>query len=777
MSDTNNSELSLEGVEKLPLKTFAHEAYLNYSMSVIRDRALPSVTDGMKPVQRRIIYAMAKLGITAQAKHVKSARTVGEVLGKYHPHGDTACYEAMVLMAQPFSYRYPLIDGQGNWGDLEDPKSFAAMRYTEARLSPQAQLLLEDLNQGCVDWMPNFDGTVDEPKALPARVPTILLNGTMGIAVGMATDIPPHNLNELVKATTHLIDHPNASVKDLMKYVAGPDYPCSAEIITPKEELLRLYETGRGSIRMRATYEETKEGICITSLPFQVGVGQIEKEIADLMTKKKLPWVSDLINASDHSNPCRLIIVPRSNRVNTEELMGHLFATTDLECTYRVNLNILGIDGKPQVKNLVTILKEWIEYRVITVTKRFNHRLEAINKRLHLLEGLLKVFLNIDEVIRIIREEDEPKEILMKTFGLTEAQVDYILDTKLRQLARLEEEKLNAEVDKLSEEKEGLEELLNHPEKLNGFIKKELAQDAKKYGDKRRCTVVERGEAKEIDLNSTIPSQAMTIILSKKGWVRAATGVNINIASLSYKSGDSFLASAVGKTNQYVVFFSNLGRAFSIMIRDLPSARGQGEPISTKFTLQPGENIVYMITGEPTDHFLLSTSNCYGFICSFADMISRNKAGKSVVNMDDNAVLHAPVLVPSPEETILAFVSLKNKILFYAASELKVLPRGKGLKLMKISAKDLESGQDGLRCAAALTGGLGFMIHGPRFRLDIALSDIMERVGSRDRVGESLPSRLGTVSYISVIMPKEPEPAVEAPAAKVAEPEDDSEEE
>lgn len=757
MSDTINSELSLEGVETLPLKTFAHEAYLNYSMSVIRDRALPSVTDGMKPVQRRIIYAMAKLGINAQAKHVKSARTVGEVLGKYHPHGDTACYEAMVLMAQPFSYRYPLIDGQGNWGDLEDPKSFAAMRYTEARLSPQAQLLLEDLNQGCVDWMPNFDGTVDEPKALPARVPTILLNGTMGIAVGMATDIPPHNLNELVKATSYLIDHPNASVKDLMKFVAGPDYPCAAEIITPKEELLRLYETGRGSIRMRATYEETKEGICITALPFQVGVGQIEKEIADLMTKKKLPWVSDLVNASDHTNPCRLIIVPRSNRVNTEELMGHLFATTDLECTYRVNLNILGIDGKPQVKNLATILKEWIEYRVITVTKRFNHRLEAINKRLHLLDGLLKVFLNIEEVIRIIREEDEPKEVLMKTYGLSEAQVDYILDTKLRQLARLEEEKLNAEVDKLTDEKHDLEELLNHPEKLNGFIKKELAQDAKKYGDKRRSSVVERAEAKEIDLNAAIPSQSMTVVLSQKGWVRAATGVNINVASLSYKSGDSFLSSVVGRTNQYVVFFSNLGRAFSILIKDLPSARGQGEPISTKFSLQPGESIIHMICGEPSDYFLLASTNCYGFICSFNDMISRNKAGKSVMNLDPGAVMLAPILVPSATDTILAFVSNCNRILFYKASELKTLPRGKGLKLMKISAKALEDNEDGLRCVGALTKNIGFMIHGPKFRLDIVLPDIMERVGSRDRAGETLPQKLGKVNYISEIMPKEPE--------------------
>ena len=495
MSELKASELSLEGIERMSLKNFAQDAYLNYSMSVIRDRALPSVTDGMKPVQRRIIYAMAKLGINYKAKHVKSARTVGEVLGKYHPHGDSACYEAMVLMAQPFTYRYPMIDGQGNWGDVEDPKSFAAMRYTEARLSQNAELLLEDLNLGCVDWVPNFDGTVDEPKALPARVPNILLNGTMGIAVGMATDIPPHNLNEL----------------------------------TPAAELRKIYETGKGTVRVRAVYEESKEGIVITALPYQVGVGQVEKEIADLMVKKKLPWVADLVNASDHEHPCRLIIVPRSNRVDTEALMSHLFATTDLECTYRVNLNILGLDGKPQVKDLATILREWLTFRTETVKKRFTHRLTAVNKRLHLLEGLMSVFLNLDDVIEIIRNDDDPKATLMQRYKLSETQVEYILDTKLRQLARLEEEKIQAEIDKLLAEKQELQTLLDHPEKLKDFLKQELQADAKKYGDKRRCHVVERAEAKEIDTTVSTPSQTMTVVLSRMGWVRAATGTNINL--------------------------------------------------------------------------------------------------------------------------------------------------------------------------------------------------------------------------------------------------------
>ena len=618
MSELKASELSLEGIERMSLKNFAQDAYLNYSMSVIRDRALPSVTDGMKPVQRRIIYAMAKLGINYKAKHVKSARTVGEVLGKYHPHGDSACYEAMVLMAQPFTYRYPMIDGQGNWGDVEDPKSFAAMRYTEARLSQNAELLLEDLNLGCVDWVPNFDGTVDEPKALPARVPNILLNGTMGIAVGMATDIPPHNLNELLKASIYLLDHPEATVAQLMKYVQGPDYPSGADIITPAAELRKIYETGKGTVRVRAVYEESKEGIVITALPYQVGVGQVEKEIADLMVKKKLPWVADLVNASDHEHPCRLIIVPRSNRVDTEALMSHLFATTDLECTYRVNLNILGLDGKPQVKDLATILREWLTFRTETVKKRFTHRLTAVNKRLHLLEGLMSVFLNLDDVIEIIRNDDDPKATLMQRYKLSETQVEYILDTKLRQLARLEEEKIQAEIDKLLAEKQELQTLLEHPEKLKDFLKQELQADAKKYGDKRRCHVVERAEAKEMDTTVSTPSQTMTVVLSRMGWVRAATGTNIDPYALSYRSGDSYLSHAIGKSNQYAVFISNLGRSFSVLIKDLPSARGQGEPISTKIALQNNESIIGVISGEPQDYYLMANDRCFGFICALS---------------------------------------------------------------------------------------------------------------------------------------------------------------
>ena len=752
MTDKTNSELSLEGVERMPLKSFAQDAYLNYSMSVIRDRALPSVTDGMKPVQRRIIYAMAKLGINYKAKHVKSARTVGEVLGKYHPHGDSACYEAMVLMAQPFTYRYPLIDGQGNWGDIEEPKSFAAMRYTEARLSANAELLLEDLNLGCVDWMPNFDGTVDEPKALPARVPNILLNGTMGIAVGMATDIPPHNLTELLKASIYLLDHPEASVAQLMKYVQGPDYPSGADIITPKAELIKIYQTGKGTMRLRAVYETSKEGIVVTALPYQVGVGQVTREIADLMAKKKLPWVNDLINASDQNHPCRLIIVPRSNRVNVDELMSHLFATTSLECTYRVNLNILGLDGKPQVKDLATILKEWLTFRSETVKKRFTHRLEAVNKRLHLLDGLMTVFLNLDEVIEIIRHDDEPKATLMAKFKLTETQVEYILDTKLRQLARLEEEKIQAEINKLHAERDELTGLLEHPEKFKDFLKAELQADAKKYGDKRRCHVVERAEAKEIDLNSAIPSQIMTVVLSKMGWVRAATGTNVDPLSLSYKSGDSYLAHAVGKSTQAAVFISNLGRCFGLPIKDLPSARGQGEPISTKISLQPNEFITTVISGDNDDYFLLASDHCYGFLCRLGDMATRMKGGKTMVTLEPNATMLRPLPVKDPEKSIVVIVSKQGRLLVYRCSELSVLPRGgKGLKLMKIQGSKLTQGIDGVADMVCINEGDSVVLHSGKRKLNLSGDALQERIGPRERGGEALPSVMQRLDYIDVI--------------------------
>lgn len=750
MSKTEQ-ELSLEGIEQIALDSFAENAYLNYSMNVIRDRALPSVTDGMKPVQRRIVYAMAKLGIGPKVKHVKSARTVGEVLGKYHPHGDTACYEAMVLMAQPFSYRYPLIDGQGNWGDVEEPKSFAAMRYTESRLSPFSEVLLEDLNSGCVDFMPNFDGTVEEPKALPARLPNILLNGTTGIAVGMATDIPPHNLNETAQAAIYLLDHPDASIKDLMQFIQGPDYPCGADIITPVPEIERIYETGRGIIRQRAVYEIEKEGIVIKALPYQVSVGQVEKQIADLMGKKKLPFVSDLINACDHNDPCRLIIVPRSNRVDTERLMSHLFAVTDLENTYRVNLNILGLDGKPQVKNLKTVLEEWLTFRISTVRRRFAKRLEEVLRRLHLMEGLMLVFLNLDEVIRIIRQNEQPKQELMQRFNLDEEQADYILETKLRQLARLEEMKIKGEIDKLQKEQRKLEGLLNSETKLKNFIKKEIADDAKRYGDERRCQVVERPEAVAMEEDDLTPSTPMTVILSKMGWVRAASGFEVDAESLTYRSGDAFLSKAQGRSNQSAVFLTTLGRAYTVDIKDLPSARSQGEPLSTRASLSAGEKPLHVLTGAPGDKFLLCNDKDYGFICSYEDLVTRNKSGRAVMALDDKASLLPPVKINNLDEDLAVMVSRQGKILIYPLNEIPVLSRGKGNKLMSISGAKLEVGIDGLAAAAVVPPSCKVVLHCGRRILNITPKQLQERLSTRTKSGTTLPVGFQRVDGIEIV--------------------------
>ncbi len=757
-NDTEHKrQLSLEGIEQIPLQNFAEDAYLNYSMNVIRDRALPSVTDGMKPVQRRIVYAMAKLGIGPKAKHVKSARTVGEVLGKYHPHGDSACYEAMVLMAQPFSSRYPTVDGQGNWGDVEDPKSFAAMRYTEARLSPYAEVLLADLNTGCVDYMPNFDGTVEEPKALPSRLPNILLNGTTGIAVGMSTDIPPHNLKEVSQAVIYLLDHENASSEDLMQFIQGPDYPCGAEIITPHAEILRMYKTGTGTIRQRAVYEVQKEGIVIKALPFQVSVGQVEREIADLMAKKKLPFVQDLINASDHKDPCRLIIVPRSNRVDVKMLMSHLFASTDLESTYRVNLNILGLDGKPQVKSLDTVLKEWLSFRIETVTKRLNHRLEDVNRRLHLLDGLMIAFLNLDEVIRIIRESKDPKSELQEKFKLTTAQVEYILETKLRQLARLEEMKLKGEMDKLNAEKQKLEGLLNSKARLKTFIKKEIEADTKLYGDDRRCAIVERDAAMAISDEDLTPSLPMTVVLSKMGWVRAANGSDIDPTTLVYKGGDSYKASAVGRSNQVVIFISDLGRSYTVEIKDLPSARSQGEPLSTRANLSAGESAEYVLTGSSGEYFLLATDKAYGFICAYDDLVTKNRSGKALVSLDGEAKILAPIKFNDLDNSLIAVVSKQGKLLIYPTKELPILAKGKGNKLINISSARLEVGIDGIAAIAVVPKNGRMILHCGKRVLNLSATQIEEKITSRARSGETLPTGFQKVDYIEVEQAQEKE--------------------
>ena len=755
MSDQNQDKnLSLDGVELLPLSSFAESAYLNYSMSVITDRALPSVCDGMKPVQRRIVYAMHKLGITPKSKHVKSARTVGEVIGKYHPHGDAACYEAMVLMAQPFSYRYPLVDGQGNWGDVEDPKSFAAFRYTEARLAPYSDAILQDINTGCVDWVPNFDGTVDEPKYLPARLPNILLNGTTGIAVGMATDIPPHNLTEVAKAAVYLLDHPDCSVKDLMEFVPAPDYPSGCEISNSRHELEKIYETGKGTVRVRAVYEVEKDEIIITALPYQVGGGAIEKQIADLMNKKKLPLVSDIKNVSDFNNPCRLIITPRSKRVDINALMEHLFAVTDLEKTYRVNLNILGLDGKPAVKNLKTILKEWLEFRVESVRRRLDNRLQAVNKRLHLLDGLLIAFLNLDEVIEIIRKEDEPKKKLMERFSLTEVQAEYILETKLRQLARLEEMKIKAEQEKLAEEKQKLETLLGSETKLHTFIKKEIQSDTKLYGDERRCRLVENVAAQAMSEDDFIPSTPVTVILSKMGWVRAASGSDVDALSMSYRSGDKFLSKASGKTNDQATFITNLGRVYCVDVKDLPSARGQGEPLSAKANLQAGEKAVHVVIPKKEASYLIASDKGYGFITSGENLQTRNKAGKALISIDDDATMLNPIEITDKENDLIAVASQSGRLLIYKISELPSLNSGKGNKLIGISGAKLAIGSDGIASIAILKPEAALIIHcGKRF-LNLSATEIADRISSRSKSGDLLPRGFQKIDYLEVVLPK-----------------------
>ncbi len=648
------SDLTHDGVERLPLHTFTENAYLNYSMYVIMDRALPYIGDGLKPVQRRIIYAMSELGLNNSAKFKKSARTVGDVLGKYHPHGDSACYEAMVLMAQPFSYRYPLVDGQGNWGAPDDPKSFAAMRYTESRLSKYAEVLLAELGQGTVDWIPNFDGTLQEPKMLPARLPNILLNGTTGIAVGMATDIPPHNVREVAAAAVALLDKPGASLDDLLEFVQGPDFPTEAEIITPRDEIRKIYQSGRGSVRMRAVWKKEDGSAVITALPHQVSGAKVLEQIASQMRAKKLPMVEDLRDESDHENPTRLVIVPRSNRIDLEQVMNHLFATTDLERSYRINMNMIGLDNRPQVKGLVEILTEWLAYRRDTVRRRLNYRLEKVLKRLHILEGLLVAFLNIDEVIHIIRSEDEPKPVLMQRFGISDTQAEAILELKLRHLAKLEEVKIRGEQDELAKERDQLQALLASERKLNTLIKKEIQADAQTYGDDRRSPLTERAEAKAMSEHDFVPSEPVTIVLSEMGWVRSAKGHDIDPAGLSYKAGDSFRGAARGKSNQPVVFIDSTGRSYALDPMTLPSARGQGEPLTGKLTPPPGATIEQVLMAADDQKLLMASDAGYGFVCTFNDLVARNRAGKVMITLPDNARALPPMEIHGADDMLLS---------------------------------------------------------------------------------------------------------------------------
>ncbi|NLC61092.1 MAG: DNA topoisomerase IV subunit A, partial [Gammaproteobacteria bacterium] len=678
---TDPVRTSFHGFEQIPLREYAERAYLDYSMYVVLDRALPFIGDGLKPVQRRIIYAMSELGLGAGAKPKKSARTIGDVIGKYHPHGDSAAYEAMVLMAQPFSYRYPLIDGQGNFGSSDDPKSFAAMRYTESRLTPIAEVLLGELGQGTVDWTPNFDGTLQEPGWMPARVPHLLLNGTTGIAVGMATDVPPHNLREVVSACVHLLDDPKASVRDLCEHVRGPDYPTEAEIITPAADLRTLYETGYGAIRARATWRKEGQNIVVDTLPHQVSPSKVIEQIAAQMRAKKLPWLEDIRDESDHANPTRVVLVPRSNRVDVEQLMGHLFATTDLERSYRANFNVIGLDGRPQVKNLKALLEEWLEFRTATVTRRLEHRLEKVERRLHLLEGLLVAFLNLDEVIRIIRTEDEPKPVLKARFELSDDQVDYILETKLRQLARLEEMKIRGEQDELDAERDRLVATLGSKAKLKRLIRTELLADADKHGDDRRSPLVERGAAQALADTDLVPSEPVTIVLSKKGWVRAAKGHDMDPAGLNYREGDSLLAFARGRSNQPVAFLDSNGRAYSTIAHSLPSARGNGEPLTGRFSPAAGAAFMGVASGEADARFVLATSLGYGFVTRFNNLVGRQKAGKAMLTVPADSSVLQPAPVGDVETDRVVAVTSAGHLLAFPVSELPELEKGKGNKI------------------------------------------------------------------------------------------------
>jgi topoisomerase IV subunit A len=751
-----NQEFNFEGVERQPLRTFTEKAYLDYSMYVILDRALPALGDGLKPVQRRIVYAMSELGLSAVSKHKKAALTVGDVLGKFHPHGDTACYEAMVLMAQPFAYRYPLIDGQGNWGSQDDPKSFAAMRYTEAKLTRYAEVLLSELSDGTVDWVPNYDGSREEPVILPARLPNLLLNGTTGIAVGMATDIPPHNLREVAAAAIHLLEEPEATTAALMKHVKGPDLPTGAEIVSPRAELKEFYDKGIGAFKARATWEIEDGNAVITAFPYQVSPTRVQEQIAEQMRAKKLPMVEDLRDESDHENPTRLVIVPRSNRVDLAEVMNHLFATTDLERNYRVNLNIIALDGRPRVMSLREILGEWLEFRTTTVTRRLQHRLEKVTKRLHILDGLMVVYLNLDEVIRIIRREDEPKPVLMKRFKLSDEQAEEILNTRLRHLAKLEEMKIREEQKTLAAEREELEALLKSKAKLKKLIASEIRADAEKYGDERRTKIIEREAAQAIDETSLIPNEPVSVVLSTGGWVRSAKGHEVEPAGLSYKSGDAFQALARGRSLQSAVFIDSTGRTYTLPAHSLPSARGYGEPLSGRLDPPDGAKFAGVMIGEPEELWLLASDAGYGFTARLKDLITDRRAGKVVLNVPQNAHVLAPAPVPSPE-SLVAVISSEGKLLAFPVAEVPEMPRGKGNKLYDIPSKRAAARQELMTAVAVVPPDASLVLWSGDQQKLIEWCDLKDYVGQRAQRGAVL--KRGWPRKITRMEVRQPAPA------------------
>ncbi len=749
-------ELNFEGVEKRALGVFTEKAYLDYSMYVILDRALPALGDGLKPVQRRITYAMSELGLSAASKHKKSARTVGDVIGKFHPHGDSACYEAMVHMAQEFSYRYPIVDGQGNWGSADDPKSFAAMRYTEARLTRYADVLLGELEHGTVDWAPNFDGTMEEPLMLPARLPNLLLNGTSGIAVGMATDIPPHNLREIAAACIHLLDEPEATTRALLRHVKGPDLPTGGEIISPRADLIAFYDSGVGSFKARAVWEIEADTshIIITQLPFQVSGSRVQEQVAQQIRDKKLPMVDDVRDESDHENPTRIVIEPRSNRVDVVQLMAHLFATTDLERSYRVNLNVIALDGRPRVMGLKALLSEWLEFRQKTVRRRLQHRLDKVARRLHILDGLLIAYLNLDEVIRIIRREDEPKPVLIKRFKLSEEQAEAILETKLRHLAKLEEMKIRDEQKALADEREQLEAVLGSVRKLRALVREEIEADAAEYGDDRRTRIVERAAAQAIEESELLANEPVTVVLSTGGFVRSARGHDIDPRTLSYKTGDAYLASARGRSTQLSVFLDSTGRAYSLPAHTLPSARGQGEPLSGRLDPPDGARFAGVLLGEPEDLWLLATDAGYGFTVRLKETHSRNRAGKALLKISDSALVLPPAPVPQSEgqpiaEARLALVNSEGRLLLFPVSEVPELPRGKGNKLFAIPSRKAQSRDEVLVAMTVLSPAQSLLVFSGERQMTLTPSNLKDYLGARAQRGAMLPRGWRTVERIA----------------------------
>ncbi|XXK21387.1 DNA topoisomerase IV subunit A [Arenicellales bacterium nBUS_48] len=744
-------EKILRPVESVAISEFTERSYLNYSMYVVLDRALPSLADGLKPVQRRIVYAMSELGLAASSKYKKSARTVGDVLGKFHPHGDSACYEAMVLMAQPFSFRYPLVDGQGNWGSQDDPKSFAAMRYTEARLSGFAEMLLSELGQGTVEWGLNFDGTLREPRLLPARLPNVLLNGSSGIAVGMATDIPPHNLREVVSACIRLLDHSRTSLDDLCDHVKGPDFPTGGEIVTPQAEIRDIYRTGYGSIRQRAVWVDENGDIAITALPYQVSGERVIEQIANQMNAKKLPMVGDIRDESDHENPIRIVIEPRSNRVDRAVLMTHLFATTSLEQTYRVNMNMIGLDGRPKVFDLREALKQWLEFRLETVKRRLSYRLDRVVKRLHILDGLLIAFLNIDEIIKIIRKEDEPKRVLIKRFKLSETQAEAILELKLRQLARLEEIKITGEQQALSREKAELQKILKSRDRLKTVVKKELTADAEEFGDDRRSPLVEREAAQALSESALIPSEPITVVLSKKGWIRAAKGLEVDPRELAYRGDDGYLHSGPGKTNQPLLCLDSTGRVYGLRSHELPSARSLGEPVGKTLKPPPGATFAGVMIGENSSQFLLASDSGYGFVATLEDLLTRNKSGKAALTVRAGGVL-PPQRIFEYEDDWVAAITDTGRLLIFALAELPQLNRGKGVKLINIPAARHKAGDEKLQSVAVFREGDSLRLFAGKQHMRLKPKDIDTFVGSRAQRGRALPRGYKRATAVDTIL-------------------------